>query len=236
MGLLFLFGLIVGSFYNVVIYRLPQGESLIYPGSSCPNCGEHLSSKELIPVLSYILQRGKCKHCKDSISWQYPLVELLTGLGFVVIGTQSSSLVNLLAGLVFFSLLLILAFIDAKHMLLPNVLTVSGLVSGLLFALFGWTVPFGHSFFGFITGGGILLAISVISKGGMGMGDVKLLAMIGSFLGPRNAMFTLFWASFMGSIWGLSFLYITKKDRKTPIPFGPFLAAAAVLMYFVGQG
>lgn len=229
---LFLLGLVLGSFYNVVIYRLPRGLSLISPGSSCPNCKHRLRANELIPVLSFLWQRGVCKKCGTRISWRYPLIELLTGFGFLAIFWHSSQGGELLAGLVFFSLLLLLALIDLEHKLLLNVLTIPGVILGLLFALLGWTSPFWISVLGAVVGFLLMFAIALISRGGMGMGDVKFMAMIGAFLGWKGVFYVLFGASLVGSIGGLLYLYLTKQDRKTPIPFGPSMALAALIVYF----
>lgn len=229
----FIFGLVFGSFYNVVVYRLPKGLSLVKPGSSCPNCGHHLSPRELIPVLSYLFQKGRCRACGEPIAWRYSIVELGTGLGFAFIAFQSSTWIELFVGLVFFSLLLVLAFIDLDHKLLPNVLTLPGLVLGLVFALLGWNLSFWSSVLGALVGFLVMFVIALISRGGMGMGDAKLMAMIGAFLGWKNVFFVLFWASVLGSMGGILFLYFTKQDRKTPIPFGPCLAVAAFAFYFL---
>ena len=148
----FCFGLVFGSFFNVVIYRLPRGLSLVKPGSSCPKCGHRLSSLELIPLFSFLWQRGACKACGARISRRYPLVEFLTGLGFALIAWTSSAWTELIVGLVFLSLLLVLAFIDLDHKLLPNVLTLPGVGVGLLFSLLGWTTPVLDSLFGAIVG------------------------------------------------------------------------------------
>lgn len=230
--LAFCFGLVFGSFFNVVVYRLPRGLSLVKPGSHCPRCGHRLSAVELIPVFSYLWQRGKCKSCGERIHWRYPLVELLTGVGFALVAWTSSGLTDLLSGLVFFSLLLVLAFIDLDHKVLPNALTVPGLVIGLLFSLIGWTIPVVQSLAGAILGFGVIILIVLISKGGMGMGDAKLMALIGSFLGWIPVFYVLFWASALGAVVGIVYLYLTKQDRTTPVPFGPFLAVAALACFF----
>ena len=185
----FCLGLIFGSFFNVVVYRLPRGLSLVKPGSSCPKCGHRLSSLELIPLVSFLWQRGACRACGERISWRYPLVELLSGLGYAYIAWTSSSLTELLVGLVFFSFLLVLAFIDLDHKLLPNVLTLPGVGLGLIFSLLVWTSPFLTSVLGAAVGFGLLFLIVLTSRGGMGMGDAKLMALIGSFLGWK-AVFT----------------------------------------------
>ncbi len=231
---IFALGLVLGSFYNVVVYRLPRKLSLIKPGSSCPKCGHWLGAGELVPVFSFLWQKGSCKKCGNRISWRYPLVELSTGLGFFVIMRYSSSPAELLVGLVFFSLLLVLALIDLEHKLLPNVLTLPGIVVGLLFALLGWTGTFWASVLGAGVGFLLMFLIALISRGGMGMGDVKLMAMIGAFLGWKSVFYVLFGASLLGSVGGILYLYITKQDRKTPIPFGPSMAVAALVLYFLG--
>ena len=230
---LFLLGLVLGSFYNVVIYRLPRKLSLVKPGSSCPKCGHRLGVSELVPVLSFLWQKGACKECGNQIALRYPLVELASGLGFLAILWHSSSLGELFSGLVFFSLLLLLALIDLEHKLLPNVFTVSGIVFGLVFALLEWTSPFGTSVLGAGIGFLLMFLIALISRGAMGMGDVKFMAMIGAFLGWKSVFYVLFGASLLGSIGGILYLYITKQDRKTPIPFGPSMAVAALILYFV---
>jgi len=228
----FFAGLIFGSFFNVVIYRLPRGLSIVKPGSACTHCGHRLTAAELIPLFSFARQRGKCRVCGGRISWRYPVVELLTGLGCALVAGTSSDWAEFVVGVSFFSFLLVLALIDLEHQVLPNKLTVLGLGCGLLFSLFGWTLPFPRSLLGALVGFGLVFVIVVISRGGMGMGDAKLLALIGAFLGWKAVFYVLFWASVLGALGGLLYLYITKQDRKTPIPFGPSLAAAAMVLYF----
>jgi leader peptidase (prepilin peptidase)/N-methyltransferase len=230
-AVLFLYGTIFGSFYNVVIYRLPRQQSIVHPRSRCPNCQRHLTPGELVPLYSFIAQRGKCRGCGAPISIRYPLVELATGLGFAAVGFVSSGVLALLGGLIFFSLLVIIALIDLEHKLIPNILSIPGIIAGLLLSCLGWGVPWTQSLLGTAVGGGVMLAIALISRGGMGMGDVKLLALIGAFLGPWQTLLVLFWASVLGSVGGLIYLYLTKQGRKTPIPFGPALAAAAFAVY-----
>ena len=228
----FLFGLAFGSFLNVVIYRVPRGLSVVKPGSSCPKCGHRLGPVELVPILSFFLQRGRCRACGERISWRYPLVECLTGLGFAFVAWTSPAWTEFVVGCVFFSLLLVLAFIDLDHKILPNVLTLPGVVLGFAFSVLGWTGSVLDSVLGAVVGFGLITLIAVISRGGMGMGDAKLMAMIGAFSGWKAVLYVLFGASLLGSIGGIIYLYVTKQDRKTPIPFGPSLAVAAIVMYF----
>ncbi len=229
----FIFGLVFGSFYNVVIYRVPRALSIVKPGSSCPVCGHQLAPIELVPVASYLVQRGRCRSCGAPIHWRYPVIELMTGLGFALVAWTSTSWQDFVTGLIFFSLLLILGIIDLEHKLLPNALTLPGVGFGLLFSRFGWTLPFSWSVLGAVVGFGLLFAIALISRGGMGMGDVKLMALIGSFLGWRAVFCVLFGAALFGSVGGLLYLYRTKQGKKTPIPFGPSLALAAFLYFLV---
>lgn len=229
----FFFGLVFGSFFNVAIYRLPQKISLVKPGSRCPNCGHKLNFLELIPVVSFLLQKGRCKACHEGISWRYPLIELATGLGFALIAWWHPVWTSFLTGAMFYSLLLVLAFIDLDHKILPNAITVPGVLVALFLALLGFSIPFWSSVLGALVGFLLLFAIALISKGGMGMGDLKMMALIGAFLGWKAVFYVLFGASLLGSVGGILYLYLTKQDRKTPIPFGPSLALAAVFVYFL---
>ncbi len=229
---LFVFGLIMGSFFNVLIWRIPRKESILRPGSHCPDCKEKLTFIELIPIVSFLVQRGTCRNCKAKISLWYPAVEFVTALGFFVLSYYALSWQDLIVKLVFYSLLIISGVIDVRTKILPNVITIPGMLAGLIFAALGWSISFKNSLGGIVVGGGILLLISLLSRGGMGMGDVKFLALIGSFLGPLATVIALFLASFFGALFGSIYLYITKKDRKTPIPFGPFLMLGALISYW----
>lgn len=224
----FVLGLLVGSFLNVLIWRIPRGESIVYPRSYCPKCGTSLSPINLIPVVSYIIQNGRCSKCHSAISWLYPVVELLTGVLFSIGAAMFGIQQRLIPYLVLVSYLLVLSLVDLEHKILPDVLTLSGLVLGLIFSLLGWTIPFVQSAAGAVIGGGVLLLVAILSRGGMGMGDVKLMLMIGAFTGWQGSLTTLFVGSLLGVVIGGLYLLITKKGRRTPIPFGPFLAVGAV--------
>lgn len=228
--LLFIYGIIFGSFFNVVIWRVPRNESLISPNSYCPECKRRLRPSELIPLVSYLIQKGQCHGCQARISIRYPLVELVTGVLFVIAGFVASSSGELITQVVFYSFLFVCAIIDIEHKILPNVLVLPGMLIGCLLALIGLSIPIEQSLLGIVAGGGTLLLIAVLSRGGMGMGDVKFIAMIGAFVGVLDVFKILFLASFIGAIVGIIYLRKTHQDKKTPVPFGPFLAMGAFII------
>jgi leader peptidase (prepilin peptidase) / N-methyltransferase len=234
-----LFGLCVGSFLNVVIYRLPLGQSLMTPPSRCRKCGYSLQWFDNVPVLSWMLLRGRCRKCGAGVSWQYPLVELITAALFVVVvwATPYGPLVA--SRLILLCVLIVLFGIDLEHQILPNVITLPGIVIGLLLSLIappGWR----NALIGAALGGGILYAIAGAyylwrREEGMGMGDVKMLAMIGAFLGWKAVLVTLVLASFSGALIGMILMAAQRGDMKFALPFGTFLALGAVFAMFVGE-
>jgi leader peptidase (prepilin peptidase)/N-methyltransferase len=234
-----LFGLMVGSFLNVCIYRLPRRESIVFPASRCTACGEEIRWYQNIPVVSWLLLRGKCASCGERISIVYPLVELLTGALFAAHVAIFGLELLLVPRLIFASGLIVLAFIDLRHRILPNPITLGGTVVGFLFSLFlspGWL----SSLIGVLIGGGLLFAIGEIYmklRGieGMGMGDVKMLAMIGAFLGWPGVLVTLVLSSMSGAIVGIILLVSQKGDMKYQLPFGTFLAVAALVASLYGD-
>jgi leader peptidase (prepilin peptidase) / N-methyltransferase len=231
-------GLAVGSFLNVCIYRLPRHQSLVWPSSRCPSCRTALTWYDNIPVVSYAVLRGRCRACGTSISAMYPLVETAAALVFLGTFLMFGS-VLFLSRLVFTCAMLVLFVIDLQHQILPNVITLPGIVAGLVFSLFappGWA----GSLIGIIAGGGVLLLISeayyrVRGEEGLGMGDVKMLAMIGAFLGWRLMLVTLVLSSFMGSVVGLGLIALKKGGMKSTLPFGTFLAIGAMAASVAGD-
>lgn len=232
-------GLVVGSFLNVCIYRLPRRESLLWPGSRCPACGRPLAWFENIPVAGWIALRGRCRTCGARISVQYPLVEVITALvfagGFLVYGLTWLLVVRL----AFASALVVLFAIDLEHQILPNVVTLPGIVAGFVAS---WFLPPGwlSSLIGIALGGGVLLAIAeayyrVRGHEGLGMGDVKMLAMIGAFLGWPLTLLTLVFASFAGSVVGLGLMAVGRGTLQAALPFGTFLALGALAAAIVGE-
>lgn len=231
----FLFGLIIGSFLNVIIYRLPRGKSIIFPSSYCPDCEHKLTVVELIPVLSFLVQRGKCRECGNSISYRYPAVELFTGLFFVLNNYLRNDFITISAGLFMISLLIALSFIDIDYKILPDKLTLTGLAGGLILAFFRPDLHPLQAISGVLAGGGFLLALALLSRGGLGGGDIKMMAFVGSLIGPIQVLVAIFLGAFLGLIAHLPGIIAGNVNMKTSLPFGPFLAAASLIMWFWGE-
>ncbi len=247
--LVILFGLAIGSFLNVCIYRLPKGMSVIRPRSRCNNCQRPVKAWENIPLLGYLLLRGRCRGCGSRIGWFYPVVELLAaGSGYLLylkFGLSWTFALNAL----FFAGLIVLVFVDLFERILPDFLTLSGTLIGILAAplqgpefLGGASAwhSFGHSLLGAVLGGGLLWLVAILylklrKIEGMGLGDIKLMLMIGAFLGWRSAWMTIFLGSLAGAIVGTAFIYIFQKNLRYQLPFGSFLGLAAMATTLWGQ-
>ena len=235
----FLLGACMGSFFNVLIHRLPREESIVRPGSRCPSCGRPIPPWENIPLLSYLFLGGRCSGCGGRISLRYPGVEALTGAGYAVFAGMDGAGIPLLRDLVLFSFLVPITFIDIDHRIIPDELSIGGLAAGLLLSF----LPGGDwkgSLLGGVLGGGILYGTAVAyekitGREGMGGGDVKLIALIGAFLGWKGALFAIFWGSILGVAGGLFAMRKGKEGLKTAIPFGPYLCAAALIARFLGE-
>jgi len=234
------FGLIVGSYLNVVIYRLPRHLSTVLPRSRCPGCGAPIRARDNLPVVSWLLLGGRCRDCGARISPRYPLIEAATAALFVGCVAAFGVSVAAVAAALFGSLLIALAAIDVEHLLLPDRLTLPGIAIGFALQPFlpwgGWR----SALLGALLGGGILLALSaawLLLRGeeGMGMGDVKMLAMIGAFLGWKGMAVTLFSASLLGAIVGLALLGRSRAGFKTKLPFGAFLSLGGLFALFAGR-
>lgn len=234
----FLMGLAAGSFANVLIHRVPRRESIVFPGSHCPLCGEKIPWYFNLPLLSYLLLRGRCARCRGPISVRYPIVEALTAALFLACAWVWGLRVDTLAACLFCLLCVSLGVIDLEHQLLPDRLTYPGIVLGLAFCPFvSWTT-WQSSLAGAAAGAAfpaLLISIYALFKiEAMGWGDVKFLAMVGAFLGWRSLVLCLLWGAVAGSLIGGIYLLATGKGRRTPLPFGTFLAAAAVAALFWG--
>jgi leader peptidase (prepilin peptidase)/N-methyltransferase len=232
------FGAIVGSFLNVCIYRLPLGKSVVWPASACPKCRRELAWYENIPVLSWVALRGRCRTCHVAIGVQYPIVEALTASLFALAWWQYGPTPLLASRLVFGCALIVLFAIDLEHQLLPNAITLPGIAIGFVFSVFtepGWVA----SLIGIVAGGGVLYAIAEVyyrvrHEEGLGMGDVKMLAMIGAFVGWKLTLVALMMASLSGSLIGVVVIARGRGGMKYALPFGTFLALGAAAAATVG--
>ena len=228
-----LFGLVVGSFLNVVIYRVPRRESVVWPASHCPHCGEPIRPKDNIPLISYLLLRGRCRNCKEPISARYPAVEVTTGLLFGAAAYEFGPSLTLLPALVLISALISLAVIDLEHRLLPNVIVGPAALAGLILSILAnpagwWTYPLSA-----IAVAGFLLGLALIYPSGMGMGDVKMGGMLGAFLGPYAAL-AVFLGSLIGALTGGLLMAAGKVQRRSALPFGLFMALGGIIVLFAG--
>jgi leader peptidase (prepilin peptidase)/N-methyltransferase len=235
----FIFGTCIGSFLNVCIYRIPAGESIVYPPSACPNCGYAIRFYDNIPILSYLFLRGRCRRCRTSISLRYPMVELITGIAALAVFLKYGLMPATAVYFLFMAVLLVITFIDIDHQIIPDRLSLTGIP---LFFLLGFLVPFiswQDALIGILAGGGILYAVAVgyqllTGRDGMGGGDIKLLAMIGALIGWQGILFTIFFSSLSGTLVGLALTLPAGRSMKSRLPFGPFLAAGAMAYIFFG--
>lgn len=232
-------GLCVGSFLNVCIYRLPRGQSIMSPPSRCPQCGRTLRWFDNIPVVSWLALRGRCGQCGARISMQYPVIEIVTALVWLLIAWMTPPGWLLASRLVLGTALIVLFMIDLEHQLLPNAITLPGIVIGFAFSFVTSPGPVA-SLIGILVGGGILYAIAagyywLRKEEGMGMGDVKMLAMVGAFLGWRAVLLTLVMSSFAGAVLGVIIMAWQRGDMRYALPFGTFLAIGTLVAMLVGE-
>jgi leader peptidase (prepilin peptidase)/N-methyltransferase len=236
----FILGAVVGSFLNVCIYRIPAGQSIVSPRSRCPQCETPIRWYQNIPVLSWLLLGGKCANCTEPISWRYPFVELLTAVlfcgVFLTFGFQPATLIYWIMA----AILVTVTFIDLDHQIIPDVISLPGIVVGFLGTFFIPWITWFDSLMGIIAGGGSLLLIAltyefVTKKEGMGGGDIKLLAMLGAFLGWQAIFPVIFISSMVGTAVGIPLMLWRKADSKLALPFGPFLAFGAMFYLIWGR-
>lgn len=237
----FVFGTVIGSFLNVCIYRIPQGRSIITPASHCPHCDTPIRFYDNIPLASFIILQGRCRSCGAPISLRYFLVELLMGVFSLILLWRFGLSTLYLIYLIFFASLTLISFIDLYHRIIPDVVSLPGIVFGLSISLLHPAFSLKDSFIGTILGGGSLYAVAiayqfVAKREGMGFGDVKLLAMIGAFIGWKGVLFTILCSSFFGTLVGLSLMIVLRKDSKYAVPFGPFLSLGSIIYVLWGEG
>ena len=226
----------MGSFLNVVIYRIPVGESIISPPSHCGNCNNRLRPLDLIPILSWFALKGKCRHCGSKISYRYPFVELLTGGLFLFTYSTVGMNQKLVVYLVLGSMLIINTFIDIDHFILSNKIQLFGVVVFVLLNAFLPFISWGDSFLGAFVGAVPLFTLFLLTRGrGMGLGDVKFMSVIGLYLGWKLSLLTLFLSFILGGIFGILLLATRIKDKTDAIPFGPWIALAAFISMYWGR-
>ena len=241
--IVFLLGSLIGSFLNVCIYRLPRNLSVIFPSSRCPSCNIPIKAYDNIPLLSFLLLGGRCRYCKIRISLRYPLVEALNALLYVLVLWRFGFGWHMPVLFAFCSAMIVITFIDLDFQIIPDTITLPGIPVGLITASLVLPDPFdrssllglGGAIIGLFTGGAIFYVIAVLSRGGMGGGDIKMMAMVGSFMGWKSTLLTTFAGSLLGSCVGIFLMVVKGKGRKTKVPFGPFLAAGALISLFYGQ-
>ena len=231
------FGAMIGSFLNVCIFRLPKEESIVWPGSYCPHCKNPIKFYDNIPLVSYILLKGRCRHCHTAISFQYPLVEGITALASLILFIKFGLSLSYLFYFLFVAALIVITVIDLYHQIIPDVISLPGIGVGLIASLIIPEITLFNSLFGILLGGGSLFLVATLyhwlfKREGMGGGDVKLLAMIGAFLGWKAVLLTILLSSLVGSITGILVMLSKGKDFKYAIPFGPFLSFGAVIALF----
>ncbi|MEO2069222.1 MAG: prepilin peptidase [Desulfurobacteriaceae bacterium] len=238
--LAFVIGAIVGSFLNVCIYRIPLGKSLIFPPSSCPSCGREIKWYDNIPIISYLILRGRCRNCKEKISVQYPIIEFLTGLLTLLVFAKYGISLSTFYFLILTYVLIVVATIDIKTMLVSVKLCYFTMLIGILLSPFVSVVSFKDSILGASFGAGVILFVIetyyiLTGKEGMGYGDANIMAVIGAFLGWQKVLLVVFLASLVGAIVGIFFMIIKGKDTKFALPFGPFLAIGAYITMLFGE-
>ncbi len=257
-----LLGLVIGSFLNVCIYRIPLEKSIVSPGSSCPHCGISIRFFDNIPILSFLLLRGKCRECRKRISFQYPVVELLSALAFYGCARMWLFAPPTYVNSFFLALIIVLIFTDYNHRILPNTITLPGAIAGILLSpfqmpevysdLFSWKAasmlgfenssyaePWIGSILGAVIGGGLLFLVAFVyeivrRRQGLGMGDVKMMAMVGAFIGWRLALMTIFVGSLLGTFVGILLILFRKMDTQGKLAFGVFLGIGSAFCLFYG--
>jgi len=232
-------GAAIGSFLNVLIFRIPEGQSIVLPSSHCQKCGHGIRVYDNIPIISYIILRGKCRDCHDKISLQYPIVEAITAVMSLLLFVKFGLSFKYLASFIFTCALIVITFIDLRHQIIPDVISLPGIPVFFFLAVIFMNLTVWESLLGILIGGGCLFMIAflyeiITKREGMGGGDIKLLAMLGAFLGWKSLFFILFVSSLLGAVVGVSAMIIKGQDMKYAVPFGPFLSIAAVAYLFVG--
>ena len=238
--IIFILGLVIGSFSNVCIYRIQKNESIVFPASHCTSCQTPIKAMDNIPLLSYFLLKGKCRNCGENISIRYPIVEFLTGVVYILIFLIYGRSLQTFIYAILSSALIIISFIDLDEQIIPDEISLPGIVLGFLISFFVPYISYFNSLFGILTGGGIIFLIAlaglvIFKKEAMGGGDVKLAAMIGAFIGWRYIILSLFIGFFIGAVTGIVLILSIVKNKDDIIPFGPFIVLGSILTILWGK-
>jgi leader peptidase (prepilin peptidase) / N-methyltransferase len=228
-------GLLIGSFLNVVIARVPEHRSLWRPGSACPGCGSAIAWYDNIPILSFLALRARCRSCRTPIPWRYPIVEAVTSTLFAAAGVAFGPTLDGVVAAALMAVLVALTAIDLERQIIPDVISLPGILAGVLANLATGRVSWRESLVGIAVGGGVFLVIILASGGGMGAGDMKLGAMLGAFLGWKVVLLSIFVAVLIGGALAVVLMGTGLRGRKDPIPFGPFLAVGGAAGLFWGE-
>ncbi|MBE6066183.1 MAG: prepilin peptidase [Clostridium lundense] len=235
--IIFIFGTIIGSFLNVCIYRIPKNQSIAYPPSHCTNCKNNLKPYDLIPILSYILLKGRCRYCREKISVRYPIIEFLTGILYVLVYVRYDLTLDAIKYIIMVSILIVIGMIDLDTTNVYFKTTLTGFIVAVTFlAIHAYMgLPVINYIYGGIIGGGTLVLIILITKGGMGWGDAEIFFVCGLFLGLKLTLLMLFLSFVIGSVIGLALIALKRKTRKDYVPFGPFIVLASIITILWGQ-
>jgi len=228
------YGVVIGSFLNVCIFRIPRNESIVFGRSSCTQCGEHIKGYDLIPLLSYILLGGRCRSCKGKISMQYPFVEFTNGAAWLCIYLKFGMTINTLFYCILASLLIVISYIDLQHRMIPDSLVLITFSIAVIFAIFGRDISILDRFIGIFVASVPLLVLALATNGGFGGGDIKLLAAVGAFVGWKLVLLGLFIGIVFGAVVSLILVITGIKGRKDFIPFGPFLSVGFYIVILGG--
>lgn len=231
------FGLIIGSFLNVCIYRIPRDESILFPASHCTNCGNKINWYDLLPIFSYLILKGKCRHCGEKISMRYPLIEGITGALLLALYLKFGLTLEFLKFSVLICLLIVIAMIDYDTTDVYSKTTFTGIAFGIILLMISYlylSQKINNYILGAVAGAGIISVIILVT-GGMGWGDAEISGMCGLFLGFRLSFYMLFVSFILGGLIGIILIVTGKKSRKDYIPFGPYLAIASVVTIFIGN-
>ncbi len=228
-------GLLIGSFLNVCIYRIPENKSISYPPSHCLKCKTRLRPMDLIPVFSYLFTKGKCRYCGEKISPQYPIVEMISGIIYLLLFLKFGQTIFFIKYAILASLLIVIAFIDLKHQIIPDGLIILGFIIGFIFnILITPRTSFIQGIMGLLIGGGLFLIIAVVTNGAMGGGDIKLMGVLGFALGWKYILLIAFLSFVIGALISIFLLIFKIKGRKDYIPFGPFISISAFITMLYG--